>query len=435
MDNTAMKEQAMEQQHIEGQEDTVLQSNQKQEPIRLRIKNFEGKTVTLVPRLELYSVRDFMGTELPGLAVDLDIYAGEFSPPMPYTSLTVNFGEYISVPNSAYIDTNNFPFADQLLAQGIAEQTGLTKSSGFCTYPLWVFKEDFLKKIGGKKYQEYTQAYERYDPFSIFSDDEETDMADDELTQEQAQDGPEPGMTGDAVMSDYEIEYMAEVTRQFQQAGFSVKPEEDGRLSVEQDSQQLCHVNSQGTVFYDPDTRADREQAFRQIHVIVNMTSEYMRQMERAPELKAAGLDSGYKLLGEFNDTVLAGRETSYGVNFITWSWNQDHTGLSDGHYFMENYIGAKQDFAVRSGAIRRAQIFTPEQLTEVYRSIQETLEGECPITDARRELLEEVSYRIDDIVPYLEQRVSQSSQQELELAQELEGGAEYEQGQSFAGL
>ena len=129
-----MKEQAMEQQHMEGQEDIDLQGNQTQEPIRLTIKNLEGKTVTLVPRLELYSVRDFMGKELPGLAVDLDIYDGESSPPMPYASLTVNFGEYISVPNSAYIDTNNFPFADQLLAQGIAEQTGFTKSSGFCTY-------------------------------------------------------------------------------------------------------------------------------------------------------------------------------------------------------------------------------------------------------------------------------------------------------------
>ena len=236
-------------------------------------------------------------------------------------------------------------------------------------------------------------------------------------------------------MSDYETKYLAEVSRQFQRAGFTIKPEEDGRLSVGQDSLQLCRVNAKGTVFYDSDIVADRDQALQKVIDIAKMTSGYMRQMERAPELKATGLDSGYKLLGEFNDTVLAGRETDYGVNFITWFWNQDHTGLSDGHYFMENYTGAKQDFAVRSGAVTREQIFSPEQLAEVYRSIHETLDSGYPITDARKAMLEEVSYRIGDIVPDLEQRVYQSNQEELELARELEGGAEHEQGQSFAGL
>ena len=139
--------------------------------------------------------------------------------------------------------------------------------------------------------------------------------------------------------------------------------------------------------------------------------------------------------LGEFNDTVLAGRETRYGVNFITWSWDQKHTSLADGHYHMEDYAGAKQDFAVRSGAVTQERIFTPEQLTEVYRSIQETLESGYPITDARRALLEGASHQIESGVPDLNQRVSQSSQEELELAQQLEGGEEYEQGQSLAGL
>ena len=236
-------------------------------------------------------------------------------------------------------------------------------------------------------------------------------------------------------MNDYETKYLAEVSRRLQQAGFSVKAEEDGRLAVEQDSQRLCRVNAKGTVFYDQDTVSESDQALQQVIDIAKTTSEYIRQMERAPELKATGLESGYKLLGEFNDTVLAGRETRYGVNFITWSWNPEHTGLSHGNYFMENYAGAKQDFAVRSGAVTREQIFTPEQLTEVYRSIHETLDSGYPITDARKALLEGASHQIEGVVPDLEQRVSQSNQQELELAQELEGGAEYEQGQSFVGL
>lgn len=105
------------------------------------------------------------------------------------------------------------------------------------------------------------------------------------------------------------------------------------------------------------------EQALHQVVHITHMTREYIRRMNHAPELKATGLGSGYKLLGEFNGTVLAGQETSFGIQFTTWSWNQDHTILSDGHYYIEDYTGAKQDFAIRSGLIMQEQAFTPEQL------------------------------------------------------------------------
>ena len=96
----------------------------------LKIKDFFGEEVTLQPRLELYSVTDFMGKEMPGLAVVLDqlgrtpeeteqyavltVSFGEF-----IRVLTVSFGEFIRVKNSAYIDTNNCYFAQQILEQGV----------------------------------------------------------------------------------------------------------------------------------------------------------------------------------------------------------------------------------------------------------------------------------------------------------------------------
>lgn len=97
---------------------------------------------------------------------------------------------------------------------------------------------------------------------------------------------------------------------------------------------------------------------------------------------------------------------TRFGANFVTWNWDRDRSGVGNGHYFMENYEGAKQDFAVRAGLVRREQIFTPEQLTEVYRSILEALESECPLTDARREVLESVAEQIESIVPDMDERV-----------------------------
>ena len=129
--------------------------------MQFNIKDYFGSQVTVEPSVELYSVRDFMGKELPGLAVELNEVDSN-GIKTPYTMLTTSFGEFISIKNAAYIDTNNCPFAEQLLEQGIAQPTGLTKSSGFCQYPLWIFNEDFLKEHGGESYQKYSDEFESY---------------------------------------------------------------------------------------------------------------------------------------------------------------------------------------------------------------------------------------------------------------------------------
>ena len=124
-----------------------------------------GEKITLKPRLELYSVEDFMGTELPGLAICLDEVDEDGNPTEQYTVLTVSFGEFIGMKNVAYIDTNNNRWAhDELLEKrpDIIMNTGFTKRSGFCEYPLWAFAEDFLKEIGPENYKIYSDAYDAY---------------------------------------------------------------------------------------------------------------------------------------------------------------------------------------------------------------------------------------------------------------------------------
>ena len=128
----------------------------------LEITDYFGTPVKLQPRVELYSVRDCMGREMPGLAIVLDEVMGEPDEMEPYATLTVSFGEFIGLKDCAYIDTNNCRFAQQLLDQGIAEDTGLRKMSGFCEYPLWGFKKEFLEEIGGENYAEYSQRYDAY---------------------------------------------------------------------------------------------------------------------------------------------------------------------------------------------------------------------------------------------------------------------------------
>lgn len=130
--------------------------------MKYNITDFMGYNLTLRPRLELYSVRDFMGEQLPGLAIVLDNITEGEQEPSEYCMLTVSFGEFIGLKNCAYIDVNNSDFSDQLLGQGMAKPTGLSKRSGLCEYPLWLFDEDMLKEIGAENYQIYSDAYDQY---------------------------------------------------------------------------------------------------------------------------------------------------------------------------------------------------------------------------------------------------------------------------------
>ena len=129
--------------------------------MKYKIKSFSGKTVEVEPRVELYDVKDeILGKDMLGLAICLDEEFEDMD--AQYAVLTVSFGTFIGVKNAAYIDVNNCPFAYQLLDYGFATDTGLTKNSGFCTYPLWVFDEEFLKKHGSENYSRYSRAYDDY---------------------------------------------------------------------------------------------------------------------------------------------------------------------------------------------------------------------------------------------------------------------------------
>lgn len=65
----------------------------------LEITDYFGNPVKLQPRVELYSVRDFMGKEMPGLAIVLDEIMGAPDEMEQYATLTVSFGEYLLILN------------------------------------------------------------------------------------------------------------------------------------------------------------------------------------------------------------------------------------------------------------------------------------------------------------------------------------------------
>ena len=134
--------------------------------------------------------------------------------------------------------------------------------------------------------------------------------------------------------------------------------------------------------------------------------SEYMNLMNAAPILQASGLDEPYHKLAEFNGYVLGGIESRYGVQFTTWMKDYNETGVVIGHYFGNDYSGAKQDFAVRCGLIDGENLFTPEQFTEIYRCCAETLDERFRLTWEQEEMIEGIQTKILDLVPDINLRL-----------------------------
>ena len=162
------------------------------------------------------------------------------------------------------------------------------------------------------------------------------------------------------------------------------------------------------------------EAALYRVEDIAAKTLEYMTAMEAASQLKASGLDGEYRILADFGGTVLAGSPSKYGVQFVTWDWDYDRTGVVHGHYFMENYDAAKQDFATRSGLIPKEQLFSPEQLTEIYRCCTDSVnEDFFELTDKQVELIHSVQQQIEICVPDLDERVRQQEDAQERASQE----------------
>lgn len=211
--------------------------------------------------------------------------------------------------------------------------------------------------------------------------------------------------------TEQQIHYLEEICVRLHRAGFETQPLEDSQMPVYWNGVPLCRIAGKGSVFYrreDVNTPL-AEDALLRVEDIAARTREYMLAMETAPQLKASGLEGDYRILADFNGTVLAGSHSKYGVQFVTWDWDYDRTGLSHGHYFMENYDGAKQDFAIRSGLIHKEQLFSLEQMTEIYRCCADSVDGDFfDLTAEQEKVIRSVQQQIEDCVPDLDERIRQ---------------------------
>ena len=219
-----------------------------------------------------------------------------------------------------------------------------------------------------------------------------------------------------------QLRYLEEISISLHRAGFETKPPEDCQLPILWNDAPLCRITGKGSVFYrleDADT-PQAEDALYRVEDIAAKTLEYMTAMEAAPQLKASGLDGDYRILADFGGTVLAGTPSKHGVQFVTWNWDYDRTGVSHGHDFTENYDGAKQDFATRCGIIQTEQLFSPEQLTEIYRCCADSVDGDFfELTGEQEKMIRSVQQQIEECVPDLDERIRQQEEALEQVAQE----------------
>ena len=191
---------------------------------------------------------------------------------------------------------------------------------------------------------------------------------------------------------------------------------EDGLIHVRWNKQPLCSVDRDGIVRFRPAdiTGPEVDRQLRTVIQTAGHVKEYMRIFERAPTLKVVGLDDTYKVLADFGDAVLAGQLGKKGAKFVTWEWDFDRKGVHAGHYFMENYEAAKQDFAVRAGLVESQRLFSDEQLAVIRYACEFALEDDATLSYAEEKQLHSVQEQIELLLPQQERNQHPTMEQTM---------------------
>ena len=191
---------------------------------------------------------------------------------------------------------------------------------------------------------------------------------------------------------------------------------EDGLVHVSLNGQPLCSVDRDGIVRFRPAdiTWAEADRQLRTVIQTAGHVKEYMRIFERAPALKAIGLEDSYKVLADFCDAVLAGQLGKKGTRFVTWEWDFERQGVHAGHYFMENYEDAKLDFAARAGLINEQRLFSDEQLAVIRNACAFALEDDATLSYAEEKQLQSVQEQIEALLPQQERNQHPTMEQTM---------------------
>ena len=189
--------------------------------------------------------------------------------------------------------------------------------------------------------------------------------------------------------------------------GVAIKAE-DGKLNFYVDGRLEFYVRETGGVSFVSDcSYTDKVKKLSDITIETSgYVREYLEAIDNAPNLQVDGVANDFKLLAQFNNIVLAGRIMSQGehVEFVTW--DKGPRGMSAGHYYGSNFIGAKEDFAVRADIVNQDKIFSTSELVEIYRCVDESLRSEYLLTGEQEKTLAEIKSKITEVIPDISERL-----------------------------
>ena len=210
--------------------------------------------------------------------------------------------------------------------------------------------------------------------------------------------------------------FLQEVEQKLLRKELDARLLEDGLIRVKWNGQPLCSVDRDGIVRFRPAdiTGPEVDRQLRTVIQTAGHVKEYMRIFECAPALKAVGLEDTYKVLADFGDAVLAGQLGKKGARFVTWEWDFDRQGVHAGHYFMENYEAAKQDFAVRAGLVERQRLFSDEQIAVIKNACEFALEDDATLSYAEEKQLHSVQEQIELLLPQQERNQHPTMEQTM---------------------
>ena len=217
-----------------------------------------------------------------------------------------------------------------------------------------------------------------------------------------------------------ENKFFEELSRRLREGGIESSNVEDKRLEVFLHGRPVLFVSPGHDAFLLP-AGSQNQKASELYHRVAEMADEvyeYVEAVQNAPLLRASSLKDEFHLLADFGGAVLAGIELpkEWGYQFNTWIWNYDRTALLYGHNYMGDFQSAQQDFAVRSGLISKAQLFSPEELTELYRGTDYLLDEGPELEDVQLKALQTARTKIEYTVPDLTDRLEQGQEQEPQM-------------------
>ena len=190
-----------------------------------------------------------------------------------------------------------------------------------------------------------------------------------------------------------------EVSRVLEQNDFTVS-NSSGYISVFSDGKETARIFDNGMISAPDGTSGD---AYFEIKKIAGTVSEYCSAYEKTAPLKAEGLSGNYRCLSEFNGTVLAAKHTEYGFEFVTWDRTYDGKAVCQGNYH-NNYMAAKEDFAVRSGLVDKDKLFSTEELEQIGKCVDFTMRHNGDLNFDDCEYLKKLNEKISESLPEQQQ-------------------------------